>query len=127
ADRTITSVSISGTDEQYLATSGVEISAGRFLAPTDVDYERTVAILGTDVADEVFPGDSAPQIVGQKILIGGRGFRVIGVLTRRGRFLGQSMDDNVLIPYTTFIPMFGAKRSWTLAVTSRPDDLNALD
>jgi len=127
ADHELTGVSINGTDEQYLATSGVEVGAGRFLVETDVEHDRYVAVLGAEVVDGVFPGESADKIVGQKILIGGHSFHVIGLLNRRGRFLGQSMDNNVLVPYTTFGPIFGSKRSWTLAVTSRPDDLNALD
>jgi putative ABC transport system permease protein len=84
--------------------------------------------MGADVLDMLFPGIPPEDAVGRKILVGGRGFSVVGVMERRGRFLGMSMDNNVLMPFTTFLSIFGLKRSMTIAVAGAdPETISLLE
>ena len=65
----------------------------------DVGLERgaPVAVLGDRLARELFPSSEA---VGEVVRIGGRRFRVIGVLASRGQQLGMDMDEVALVPVT---------------------------
>ncbi|MGC4122607.1 MAG: ABC transporter permease [Myxococcales bacterium] len=120
-------VEVTGTGAQYLQANGANLQAGRFLADGEVQFARTVAVLGADVADQLFPKEDFEDVVGRKVQLGGRSFMVAGVLERRGRFLGMSMDTTVVIPYTTFLNVYGAKRSMTIAVVGEPEKLSQLE
>src|SRR5262249_17765367 len=51
-------------------------------------------------------------IIDNHITLEGKRFRVIGILEKKGSFLGNSLDDVVLIPFTTALEMFpDAERS----------------
>ena len=126
-EKELTSVNINGASEQYLATGGGSVRAGRFLVESDVDFGRAMTVLGADVADALFPAASPESVVGQRVLVGGRPFAVVGIMDRRGRFLGIPLDNNVLVPYTTFGRAFGLKRSMTIAVSADPGRLGEME
>ncbi|HEU4383122.1 MAG TPA: ABC transporter permease [Anaeromyxobacteraceae bacterium] len=126
-EKELTGVNVNGASEQYLATGGGSVRAGRFLVEGDVDMGRAVTVLGADVADALFPAASPESVVGQRVVVSGRPFAVVGVMDRRGRFLGIPLDNNVLVPYTTFGRVFGSKRSIAIAVSAEPDKLGALE
>src|SRR5205085_2656947 len=59
-----------------------------------------VAVLGSTVAHQLFPGSTDP--IGQSIRIANTPFRVIGVLAPKGTSVtGDDQDDVVVIPWTT--------------------------
>jgi len=120
-------VQVIGTNAQYLATGAGTVAVGRFLAETDVDLTRSTAVLGADVADRLFPGFDPPQMLGRKVAVNGKAFEVVGVLERRGQLLGQNMDSNVVVPYTAFQRDFGGRRSLSIAVSTTPENLSALE
>ncbi|MFT3712704.1 MAG: ABC transporter permease [Archangium sp.] len=120
-------VQIIGTNAQYLATGSGSVAVGRFLAETDVELTRNTVVLGADVADRLFPGFTPEQIVDRRITLAGKHFQVIGVMERRGKMLGQSMDTNAIVPYTAFLRDFGGKRGLNIAVTAAPENLSSLE
>lgn len=111
------SVSVAGTNSTYLDTSGMTVASGRYFGETEDVDGRSVAIIGLDVADALFPGRNP---LNNEIRIKDRPFTVIGVLQRRGSFLGMvSMDNNVYIPLLSFQQLYGKKRSMELNVQAR--------
>ncbi|HZM01883.1 MAG TPA: ABC transporter permease, partial [Candidatus Saccharimonadales bacterium] len=89
-------VQILGTTEQFLTTSGFSIDRGRFMTAAEAEGGRPVCVIGNDVATNLFQRE-AP--LGKKIRIGARRLEVIGVLEKRGSFLGMdSFDNEVIIP-----------------------------
>ncbi|HET7755484.1 MAG TPA: ABC transporter permease [Anaeromyxobacteraceae bacterium] len=121
-------VQVNGTNAQYMLTGGGTLREGRFLADSDVALARPAVVLGADVADQLFPGSGAGSVIGQTVKLAGRRFDVVGVLDRRGRLLGMvSMDNVVLLPYTTFQRIFGDKRSIAIAVATDPGQMQALE
>ena len=121
-------VQVNGTNAQYMLTGGGTLREGRFLADSDVALGRAAVVLGADVADQLFPKATGDAILGQTVKLAGRRFDVVGVLERRGRLLGMvSMDNVVLLPYTTFQQIFGDKRSIAIAVATDPDRMQALE
>ncbi|XXF75104.1 ABC transporter permease [Myxococcaceae bacterium GXIMD 01537] len=107
-------VTVIGSTSEYIDTSGMSISSGRYFGDSEDVDGRSVAVLGLDVADLLFPGRNP---LGYEIRIKGRPFTVIGVLQRRGSFLGMvSMDNNVVVPLRSFQQLFGKSRSLDLNV-----------
>jgi len=91
----IQSTQVVGTTPEYETVHENYIARGRFLTETDVSRSAHVAVIGMDVVDALFPHVDP---VGKDLSIDGRRFRVVGVLERQGKFLGQSRDNLVLVP-----------------------------
>ena len=127
AGREISMVQVTGTSEAWLATGSGNVASGRFLSGPDVDLARPTIVLGATVAERLFPGFSPDDVVGRRVAIRGFPFQVIGVMERRGQMLGNDMDANALVPYTTFLRTFGSKRSILIAVTAEPGNLERLE
>jgi putative ABC transport system permease protein len=97
-DRT-DSTAVFGVSTSWLSIQGDEAVNGRLVTDEDVASRARVAVLGGDVARELFP-DTSP--VGQPIQLAGVPFVVIGTLASRGAGPGgASLDDLILIPVTT--------------------------
>jgi len=94
---------LAGVVPDYAPANNASISDGRFFADADVSHSARTAVVGPDVADALwFHRDP----INQELLINGVAFRVIGLLEKRGSFLGGSADNIVLIPFSTFDEMF---------------------
>ena len=93
--RSASFVNIVGTTEAYLKTSGVGVAQGRFLTTADNEGSQPVVVIGSDVATNLFRGESP---VGERIKIEDQSFQVVGVLEKQGKMLGWSLDNRVIIP-----------------------------
>ena len=95
-NRSSNMVRMVGTNEQYLLTGGINLDSGRFMTKTEAYANRDVCILGWDVAAKLF--ENEPPL-GQKIHVGNQPLEVIGVIEKRGSFLGKmSLDNQIVIP-----------------------------
>ncbi len=101
-------VGVQGVDEYGLEALNHSLDYGRNFIPEDVEYGRRVVLLATDVIEKLFPFQDP---VDQTISINGIGFDVIGTLKRKGEMFGQSQDNFVIIPITTYLQYFS--RRWT--------------
>ena len=82
-----------------------------------------LAVIGSDVADALFQNTDP---VGQTIKIDGLPFRVIGIRSKEGSFLGMfSLDNVVFIPIGRFQDIFGTRFSATIDV--RASNVKDLD
>jgi len=102
-----------GTTQDHPRIAEIEPEAGRFLSETDVRHRRLHCVLGSEVADRLFP-DRSP--LGERITIGGYPFRVVGVLAERGSMFGQSMDNQIFMPIGALFRCFGRHRSLDIGV-----------
>jgi len=90
---------INGVDTDYSAIRDWQASSGDFFSVDDVRSNRKVAVLGSTVAQNLFP-DRDP--IGSEIQIRSAVFKIVGVLSIKGQTAsGSDSDDVVLIPYTT--------------------------
>lgn len=88
-----------GTTSDFRLTNNQILSSGRFLDDLDLAGLARVAVIGSDVKETLF-GAAAP--VGQRLLIGGTPFTVIGVLEEKGLDpTGSTQDDRILVPVST--------------------------
>jgi putative ABC transport system permease protein len=118
---------VRGTTEAYMVARGGAMAAGRYLSSPDVELSRSVVVLGATVADRLFPRVPLDAVLGRRVLIRNHPFAVIGVVDRRGRMMGMDMDNDVTIPYTTFLRDMGSKRSISIAVSAAPGQVEALE
>ena len=89
-----------GTSHELPLISKSEMKEGRFFNEFESQQGANVAMIGFDVADALFPGRSA---LGERILIQGRPYRVVGVAARQGSFLGLfSWDSMAAIPLKSY-------------------------
>ncbi len=82
----------------------LDLGSGRMLNSNDLDNRSNVAVVGTDVVDNLFPGCDP---LGKEIRIDGQLYTVVGVGTKQGKTMGQSLDNYALIPITTFLKQYG--------------------
>ncbi len=96
-----------GTDEAFITGRSYNVAVGRNLTPEDAEFGRAVCVIGADTAVRLIPvGDP----LGAVIRVDGQGYRVVGVLERKGELFGQSQDNLVIIPITRFIQVYGRER-----------------
>jgi putative ABC transport system permease protein len=89
-----------GTSSDYARITRSDMKEGRFFSDFEAQSGRNVAVLGFDVADALFPGESA---IGKTVRIRDQNFEILGVTSRQGSFLGLfSWDSMVAVPLTTY-------------------------
>jgi len=86
----------------------LNLTAGRMLNETDEDNRSTVAVIGTDVVDNLFPSQDP---LGMEVRLDGQLYRVIGVGEKQGKTLGQSLDNYIAIPISAYLKQYGAHTS----------------
>jgi putative ABC transport system permease protein len=120
-----------GTSADLPRISKSEMKEGRFFSEFEAQSGRNVLMIGYDVADALFPGESP---LGRTVRIRDQNFEVVGVSARQGSFLGLfSWDSMVAMPLTTFRRHFSATSNGEVRVqydTARPaearDELRGL-
>ncbi len=94
---------VDGVAPSYHTVRNFPVDVGRPFAAVDVERAQQACVVGREVLRKL---DLDEGVVGTSLLIDGHRFRVIGVLASKGSFFGQSLDDVVLIPYTTALKMY---------------------
>jgi len=95
---------ILGMNEQWPQVLTVYLPAqGRFLTKYDVQHNSQVCVLGSALAETLFPNTEG---IGKVIRIGPEKFTVVGILEERGSIFGQSQDNFIGIPVTTMMKIF---------------------
>lgn len=89
-----------GTTPEFMAVRSFELDRGRFITDLDVKRNNQVVAIGSDIADRVF-GPTNP--IGESLRIKGVSFQVVGVMKRKGAFMGVNQDDAVYVPITTMV------------------------
>jgi len=79
------------------------VRQGRFLPSGDPRHGSPVVVLGIKLKREIFGERNA---LGERVRIGGRPFRVIGVMQPKGQFLNIDLDDIALIPVSQAMSLF---------------------
>jgi putative ABC transport system permease protein len=99
-----------GTTPQYAEVNKLEMAAGRFLADEDERHLRNVCVIGSAVADSLFPyGDP----LGESVRLGQHFYRIVGVIRERaaaggsGGHQAEDYNHDVYIPLETCRARFG--------------------
>lgn len=93
-----TGVSVQGKNETYFKKETDIMAIGREINILDVNDKNQVAVLGSDLVKDFFFGINP---LGQKILINGNTFTIVGVLKASSSTIAGSTNKIAMIPYTT--------------------------
>jgi len=93
----ISDTQIQGVTSNIHSMMRMDLEAGRFFSPVEEEHSAAVAIIGSDIKDQVFPNVSP---LGQLVYIRGYPVLVIGLQARKGSILGQNQDNIIITPIT---------------------------
>lgn len=91
-------IKVEGVMLDYMSIREYELTSGRFISSTDNENRLKVAVIGQDIAVELF---SSLDVVGQSISIDGTKYEIIGVLSEQGDDETSNGDELVMIPFVT--------------------------
>jgi putative ABC transport system permease protein len=110
------SVRVIGATENMAEINNLDLEAGRFYTTSEQQRSALVAVIGSDVRDELF---AKLDPIGRTIWIANQPMRVIGLLAKQGSVLGRSQDNQLYIPFSTWRKRFGSRDSMDLFVRAR--------
>ncbi len=99
---------VQGMTPAVAITQDADIESGRMLNESDLENNSPVVVVGTDIVDNLMPGVDP---IGKEIRIDGWSYRIIGVGKKKGSTLGQSLDNYVFIPMTSWFKEYGVYNS----------------
>jgi putative ABC transport system permease protein len=103
-EETNPNIQLGGITPEALATNDWTVADGRAINQDDMDRNKRVCILGTDVAKKLFLHIDP---LNQEIKVDGLRLTIIGVFTSQGELFGQSRDNFVVSPLSTFQAKYG--------------------
>jgi putative ABC transport system permease protein len=113
----VSGVQILGSTADYSRLITAEVAEGRLFNEVEASAGRPVIVLGSTIADSLFPGRSA---LDQTVMVHGEPLNVIGVLAKQGDFLGLfSFDNQVLVPLNALRKFYGTRTGVSLRVKVR--------
>ncbi|HXE74907.1 MAG TPA: ABC transporter permease [Candidatus Xenobia bacterium] len=103
-NETVEDIGLRGVTPNIVNIFRETVASGRYI--TEGDYERRamVAFVGTDIVERLFP---ATDPLGKTIYVDGRPFEIVGVAEKVGSVLGQSQDNFVNVPLSTYFKIWG--------------------
>lgn len=105
----VTNVSLVASTPSYSTVANYAVDVGRFINSDDSLRKRSVCVAGGYVVDNLFPTENP---LGKQLVLEGRSYTIVGVLARKGSFLGQTQDNLVIVPITTFEKDFAPGRGF---------------
>jgi putative ABC transport system permease protein len=91
----------------------LDIAQGRDFTDADQEHASHVAIIGTDVQGNLFPGIDP---IGEELRVDGTPYTVIGVVEKQGSTFGQSQDNFVGVPITSYMKDYGTQKTVTIYI-----------
>ncbi|HUO15364.1 MAG TPA: ABC transporter permease [Verrucomicrobiae bacterium] len=104
-EQSIEDTTIQGLTPSMAAILDTDLAQGRMVNGTDLNNHLQVAVVGADIVEHVLENRDP---IGQEIRIDGWDYQVIGVGKKKGKTLGQSADNYVMIPITVYLKKYGA-------------------
>ena len=106
----------------------LDLDSGRSITESDMNNGANVVVIGHDIQENLMGGVDP---LGKEIRVDGHLYQVVGVATPKGKTLGQSMDNWVIMPITTWLKQYGSRRVsmrvWAKAYGMGPELDRAID
>jgi putative ABC transport system permease protein len=115
-DKRLGNVQIHGTSASFGPMVRLDIVGGRYFTEIEDRTALQVAVIGSDVKDELF---GALDPLGRELLVGGQPFRVVGLLAKQGRTLGENRDAKVFVPIQAYRRLLGLRGSLNILIPSK--------
>jgi putative ABC transport system permease protein len=95
-----TKASVYGITPAFLSVRRFDVAKGRGIGESDLRSARSVALIGPDLGERLFPNGDA---LGKRLRIAGGAYEVIGILEPKGAVFGVNQDESAYIPLTTMV------------------------
>jgi putative ABC transport system permease protein len=116
---------IVGVTEDYPAANNHFIGEGRFIGSSDVLHASGVVVLGSSIAEALFPHRDP---IAREVIISGRRYQVVGVMEEQGESGFESSDSHVYLPLSTFDAHFPwIKKDRGVNIATVPRDAKDVD
>jgi len=86
----------------------LDVVQGRSITEADMNNSTSVVVIGNDIKDQLFPGTDP---IGKEIRVDGWTYQVIGIGKKEGTTLGQSRDNWVMMPMTSWFKHYGSVKN----------------
>lgn len=110
---------VMGSSSELMPVHGFELTKGDFLPAGDLSRDTAVAVIGSNIARELFPGR---EPIGGNLRIGDRRFRVIGILADQGRMIGMDSQELVIVPVSAAQALFNSESLFRLLIQAHTRD-----
>ena len=94
-EKSIENANIVMISEDYDKVLAIDIAEGRFISPLEFSNGRAVVVIGSDIASNLLKTNDP---IGKKIRIFGLNTEVIGVMKKEGNSIGNSSDNQLIVP-----------------------------
>jgi putative ABC transport system permease protein len=111
--QSVTDTQIRGYTWQMPSLQNLNIEQGRGFTASDEEHASRVAIIGSDIQDHLFAGVNP---LGQELRVGGTPYTIIGIAEKQGSTFGQSQDNWVGVPLTSYQRNYGTQKTLTIYV-----------
>jgi putative ABC transport system permease protein len=105
-EHSLTDTMVWGMTPAVAVTRDVDIDVGRMFGESDLEHDSPVVVVGSDVVDNLLPGVDP---LGKEIRVDGWEYRIVGVGKKKGSTLGQSLDNYVFLPITSWMKQYGTR------------------
>lgn len=85
------------------------LEQGRFITREDRLHRRMVCVIGSYIAENLF---GAENPTGQTIDVDNHRYYIVGVLEEKGSMFGQTQDNVIIIPVSTYLKYNQMPRGW---------------
>ncbi|HEX4945040.1 MAG TPA: ABC transporter permease [Blastocatellia bacterium] len=99
---------VSGVTANMVEIENKDIAEGRFLAQNEIEHASLVVVIGNDIREKFFQGVDP---LGQELKVGGIPLKIVGVEAKRGSMFGDSLDNHLYLPITTYGHIWGRRQS----------------
>ncbi|GAC1678298.1 MAG: ABC transporter permease [Candidatus Acidiferrum sp.] len=115
--------SLMGTSANYADVRNMNLSSGRFITEADDLHHAPVCFIGSDVVKKFFVGVDP---LGKTLRAGGHTYEIVGVAQEIGSAFGESQDNFILIPLTTWFKEVSQQNDWiTIFVQAQNTEMMA--
>ena len=92
-------INIVGTSLDFKDLSNLSFSKGSFFSESQENDKKKVVVLGSTAAETIF-GNTAEDIIGQKITINKKAYEIVGIIAEKGGSSGPlSIDESIFMPF----------------------------
>jgi putative ABC transport system permease protein len=113
-------VNVLGGDENYLELNGYKVAYGRNFTPTDIESGRNVCVLGSGVAEKLYP-ENPSKAVDKVVSVDHVPYRVLAVLEDKGSSAFFNTGKVVITSYNNIRRLYATQKSSFVIAVMVPD------
>jgi len=116
-DQVMENVMMMGATPNFADVRNLNVAEGRFITPADEDHRTEVVFIGPDLVKKFFPNVDP---IGKTVRVQTHTYEVIGVAEPLGSAFGQSQDNYMLMPLSTWRKGWHTNNDWVAIFVQAP-------